>query len=138
MLWSSTRNFFELKHFLKSYLYLATGSGNMIFSRQQKLLVVITGMVVGYLAWRRHCRMLRKIRWRRVINIAGSSIFPKQYISMKQWANKRKLYYTKAGPKTNCFSSFYETFTEASFQIMFRILFCGCIFTFTKLSALLC
>ena len=39
---------------------------------------------------------------------------------MKQRANKWKLYnYPKARPKTNWFSSFYETSTETSFQIMF-------------------
>ena len=50
----------------------------MIYSRQQKLIVVIAGVVVGYLAWRRPRRMLRKIRRRRVINTAVAKIILKR------------------------------------------------------------
>ena len=92
----------------------------MIYSRQQKLIVVIAGVVVGYLAWRRRRRMLRKIRRRRVINTAVANIILKWYICMKQRVSIQKLYYSKSGPKTNWFSSLYESSTEASFQIMFR------------------
>ena len=92
----------------------------MIYSRQQKLIVVIAGVVVGYLAWRRRRRMLRKIRRRRVINTAVANIILKWYICMKQRVSIQKLYSSKSGPKTNWFSSLYESSTEASFQIMFR------------------
>ena len=92
----------------------------MIYSREQKLVVFSTGVVVGYLGWCHRCRMLRKMRQRRGINLALTMIIPKRNICIKQLVSRQKLYYTKSGLKTDWFSTLYKNSTEGSFQTMLR------------------